>query len=204
MGWTRALAVNLPLAIFWFSGVLYAGIANALTLAPIAVRSYFGQNLVAEIEVLNLMPQEALSLKARVADPKKFLDLNMDYHPSIGDVQIELLRRPNGTRLIKLRSERPIAEPFVDLVIEVSSSATHLVRPYRLLLDLPSLDDGLVPAPDVAERIAPASSAALGAVPPLEATALLPASTNELAGAQTQKRPAENRTWTLPVCQAFN
>jgi FimV-like protein len=193
MGWTRALAVNLPLAIFWFSGVLYAGIANALTLAPIAVRSYFGQNLVAEIEVINLMPQEALSLKARVADPKTFLDLNMDYHPSIGGAQIELLRRPNGTRLIKLRSERPIAEPFVDLVIEVSSSATHLVRPYRLLLDLPPLDDGLVPAPDVAERIAPASSAALGAVPPLEATALLPASTNELAGAQTQKRPAENR-----------
>ena len=193
MGWTRALAVNLPVAIFWFSGVLCAGIANALTLAPIAVRSYFGQNLVAEIEVINLMPQEALSLKARVADPKKFFDLNMDYHPSIGDVQIELLRRPNGTRLIKLRSERPIAEPFVDLVIEVSSSATHLVRPYRLLLDLPPLDDGLVPAPDVAERIAPSSTAALGAVSPLEATALPPISTNELAGAQTQKRPAENR-----------
>ncbi len=57
MGWTRSLAVHLPLAIFWFSSVLYAGIANALTLAPIAVRSYLGQNLVAEIEVLNLMPQ---------------------------------------------------------------------------------------------------------------------------------------------------
>ena len=193
MGWTRALAVNLPLAIFWVSGVLYAGIANALALAPIDVRSYFGQNLVAEIEVINLMPQEALSLKARVADPKTFLHLNMDYHPSIGDAQIELLRRPNGTRLIKLRSERPIAEPFVDLVIEVSSSATHLIRPYRLLLDLPPLDDGLVAAPDVAERIAPASTAALGAVPPLEATTLLPVSTNELAGAQTQKRPTENR-----------
>ena len=193
MGWTRSLAVNLPLAIFWFSGVLSAGIANALTLAPIAVRSYLGQNLVAEIEVFNLMPQEELSLKARIADPKTFFDLNMDYNPSIGDVHIELLRRPSGTRFIKLRSLRPIAEPFVDLVIEVSSSAAHLVRPYRLLLDLPPLDDGLVPTPDVAERIAPSSTAALGAVLTLEATALPPASTNQLAGAQTKKRTAANR-----------
>ena len=193
MGWTRSLAVNLPLAIFWFSGVLSAGIANALTLAPIAVRSYLGQNLVAEIEVFNLMPQEELSLKARIADAKTFFDLNMDYNPSIGDVNIELLRRPSGTRFIKLRSLRPIAEPFVDLVIEVSSSAAHLVRPYRLLLDLPPLDDGLVPTPDVAERIAPSSTAALGAVLTLEATALPPASTNQLAGAQTKKRTAANR-----------
>jgi pilus assembly protein FimV len=192
MGWTRSLAVNLPLAIFWFSGVLYAGIANALTLAPIAVRSYLGQNLVAEIEVVNLMPQEELSLKARIADPNTFFKLSMDYNPSIGDLHIELLRRPDGTRLIKLRSARPIAEPFVDLVIEVSSSATHLIRPYRLLLDLPPLDDGLVPAPDRAERSAPASTPALGAVLTLEATALPPVSKNQLAGAQTKKRPAEN------------
>ncbi|MBJ7467203.1 MAG: hypothetical protein JHD06_00240 [Rhodoferax sp.] len=193
MGWTRSLAVHLPLAIFCFSGVLYAGIANALTLAPIAVRSYLGQNLVAEIEVFNLMPQEELSLKARIADPKKFSDLNMDYQQSIGDVHIELLRRPSGTRFIKLRSLRPIAEPFVDLVIEVSSSATHLLRPYRLLLDLPPLEDGLVPAPDVAERNALSSSSALGAVQTLEATALPPVSTNQLAGAQTKKRTTENR-----------
>jgi FimV-like protein len=192
MGWTRSLAVNLPLVIFWLSSVLYAGIANALTLAPIAVRSYLGQHLAAEIEVFNLMQQEELSLKARIADPKTFLDLNMDYKQSIGDVHIELLRRPNGTRFIKLRSVRPVTEPFVDLVIEVSSSAANLVRPYRLLLDLPPLDDGLVLAPDIAERNALGSTSALGAVQPLETTALPPVSTTQLAGAPTKKRPTEN------------
>jgi FimV-like protein len=193
MCWTRSLAVHLPLAIFCFSSALYAGIANALTLAPIAVRSYLGQNLVAEIEVLNLMPQEELSLKARIADPKKFSDLKMDYQQSIGDVRIELLRRPSGTRFIKLRSLRPIAEPFVDLVIEVSSSATHLLRPYRLLLDLPPLDDGLVPAPDVAERNALSGSSPLSAVQTLQATALPPVSANQSAGAQIKKRTTQNR-----------
>ncbi len=193
MGCKHSLAVHLPLAIFCFNSVLYAGVANALTLAPIAVRSYLGQKLVAEIEVLNLMPQEELSIKARIADPKRFFDLNMDYQQSMGDVQIELLRHPGGTRFIQLRSLRPIAEPSVDLVIEVSSSAIHLVRPYRLLLDLPPLDDGLVPAPDVAERNALSSTSALGAVQTLEATALPPVSTNQLAGAQTKKRTTENR-----------
>jgi len=191
MGWTRSLTVRLPLAIFWLSGSLYAGIANAITLAPIAVRSYLGQNLVVEIDVLNVTAQEEASLKASIAEPKAFLDLSMDYSQSIGDAQIELLRRPNGTRFIKLRSARPIGEPFVDLVVEVSSSASKLVRPYRLLLDPPPLNEGQVAAPELAQRSAVASTAAIGPLASTEAVPLPPASTGNLPSARAKKRTEE-------------
>ncbi len=191
MGWTRSLTVRLPLAIFWLSGSLYAGFANAITLAPIAVRSYLGQNLVVEIDVLNVTAQEEASLKAGVAEPKAFVDLSMDYSQSIGDAQIELLRRPNGTRFIKLRSARPIGEPFVDLVIEVSSSASKLVRPYRLLLDPPPLNEGLVAAPELAERSTVTSTAAIGPFASTEAVPLPPASTAKISAARAKKRTEE-------------
>ena len=192
MGWTRSLTVRLPLAIFWLSGSLYAGFANAITLAPIAVRSYLGQNLVVEIDVLNVTAQEEASLKAGVAEPKAFVDLSMDYSQSIGDAQIELLRRPNGTRYIKLRSARPIGEPFVDLVIEVSSSASKLVRPYRLLLDPPPLNEGLIAAPELAERSTVTSTAAIGPFASAEAVPLPPASTAKISAALAKKRTEEN------------
>ena len=191
MGWTRFLTVKLPLAVFWISAALYAGFAQAITLAPITVRSFLGQNLVAEIDILNVTPQEEASLKAGVADPKAFVDLNMDYSQSIGDAQIELLRRPNGTRFIKLRSARPIAEPFVDLVIEVSASTAKLVRPYRLLLDPPPANDGLIATPELAERSALANSTAVASAPAIEATPLPAEGPTKLSGAKNKKRGEE-------------
>ena len=115
----------------------------------------------------------------------------MDYSQSIGDAQIELLRRPNGTRFIKLRSARPIGEPFVDLVIEVSSSASKLVRPYRLLLDPPPLNEGLVAAPELAERSTVTSTAAIGPFASTEAVPLPPASTANISAARAKKRTEE-------------
>jgi pilus assembly protein FimV len=182
MGGTRFWTVKLPQAIFWLSYVFYASIANAITLAPIAVQSYLGQNLTVEIDILNATPQEELSLKAGIAAPKSFMDLSMDYNQSIGDAQVELLRRPNGMRYIKLRSTRPISEPFVDLVIEVSSSAAKLIRPYRLLLDPPPSNDGIVATPELAERSAIATSTPVGAASVAAPTPLAAIDTSNVAG----------------------
>jgi pilus assembly protein FimV len=192
MGWTRSLTFQLPLAIFWVSAALYAGIANAITLAPIAVRSYLGQNLVVEIDVLNVAPQEELSLKASISSPKAFTELNMDYSQSIADAQVELQRRANGTRFIKLRSARPVLEPFVDLVIEVSSGTAKLVRPYRLLLDPPALTDGRMVAPELAQANMGPTALALGSVGPAHAAPLPPSNADPFTGAGTKTRTDDN------------
>lgn len=192
MGWTRVLPVKRPSAIFWLTAALYAGTAHAISLTPISVRSYLGQNLVAEVDVLNVSPQEEASLRASIAAPKAFLDLNMDYSQSIGDAQVELLRRPDGTRFIKLRSARPIAEPFVDLVIEVNSSIAKIVRPYRLLLDPPPSLDGDVMAPELAQRTpGPSNTALVSATTEIAPDA--PAGTAKAAGDKSPKRADENQ-----------
>ncbi len=192
MGWTRVFPVRRPSAIFCLTAALYAGTAHAISLTSISVRSYLGQNLVAEVDVLNISPQEEASLSVSIGAPKAFLDLNMDYSQSIGDAQVELLRRPDGTRYIKLRSARPIAEPFVDLVIEVNSSIAKIVRPYRLLLDPPPSHDGDIMAPELAQRMSGPSNTALGSST-TEITPVAPAGTAKTAGVKSPKRADENQ-----------
>jgi pilus assembly protein FimV len=204
MGWTCSLTVKLPLASFGLVCALFSGFASAITLGPIAVRSYLGQNLVAEIDILNVTAQEEASLRAGVADPKAFVDLSMDYSQSIGDSQVELLRRPNGTRFIKLRSARPIAEPFVDLVIEISSSAAKLVRPYRLLLDLPASSDGIIASPELAERSAMATSTPVGSGSTSEPTPLAPLVTSNSLDPVAQKRKEENTQGSVSDEKSIN
>jgi pilus assembly protein FimV len=123
------------IASIYLVGALFPGLAGAVALAPISLQSFLGQNLVAEIDVLNLTPQEAASLKATMAGPGAYLGMGMEYNASLRDAQVEVLVRADGSRYIRLRTNRPLNEPAVDLVLEVSTNAAKLIRPYRLLLD---------------------------------------------------------------------
>ena len=182
MGGTRTLIAIAPAAIYCLTGALFASNADAMTLAPIAVRSYLGQNLVAEIDILNITAQEEESLQAGIASAKVFADLAMGYSQSIGQAQIALLRRPTGTRFIQLRSTRPIGEPYVDLVIEVSSSAAKFVRPYRLLVDPAPLNDEMVSDAQLAGREADPSTSAHLVKSPLEMNPVAASVTGPSAG----------------------
>jgi pilus assembly protein FimV len=136
MGWKSTFKQHLSsLALICLTGALFPGLAGAIALAPISLQSFLGENLHAEIEILNLSPQEAASLKAAMAGPAAYLGMGMEYNASLGDAQVEVLVRANGSRYIKLRTSRPLNEPSVDLVLEISTTAAKLIRPYRLLLD---------------------------------------------------------------------
>ena len=179
MTWTRARIITAQLTLCGLTGSMFAGMVDAMTLAPITVRSYLGQILIAEVDILNLSSQEESSLRAAIASPHVFADLKMDYSQSVGDAQIELLKRPFGLHYLQVRSRRPMVEPLVDLVIEVSSSVTKFVRPYRLALDPAPLSDGQLHAPSGTTYHAVSPIAAGIASSPLVATPLEPASWNQ-------------------------
>ena len=52
-------------------------------------------------------------------------------------LRFELLVDRRGNASVEVRSEQPVSEPFVDLVVEVRWPTGRLVREYTLLLDLP-------------------------------------------------------------------
>ena len=133
--------------------------AAALALGPINVQSALGENLRAEISVPQATAAELNSLAAQIASPEVFRAQGMDYSAAARAIQVEIHRNADGTASLRLRSNAPIHDPFVDLVVQTQWNAGQLVRSYTLLLDPPPSQRS-APAPTVAPQVAPAPTAA--------------------------------------------
>ena len=155
-------ALTLLLPVFAaMSLLLPAGDAMALALGRITVQSALGEGLRAEIDILDINPEEASSLRASIGAPEAFQRAGVDYNPAAASVQVSLQRRPDGRAYLRLSGDRVVNDPFLDLIIEASWSSGRLVRDYTLLIDPPVVRQAL-PAPAVplvAQRSAEAPSA---------------------------------------------
>ncbi len=134
----------------------YSGIADAAGLGRLNVLSQLGQPFAAEIELVNVSKEELATLKASLAPPSAYQAANLTFNPSLNALRLSVERRPNGTPYIKATSFRPVAEPFLDLLIELTWQGGKIVREYSALLDPPGMES---PAPAVTAPVAEASSA---------------------------------------------
>ncbi|MCB1916076.1 MAG: LysM peptidoglycan-binding domain-containing protein [Rhodocyclaceae bacterium] len=106
---------------------------NAAGLGRINVFSALGQPLNAEIEV-QADADEISSMRARMAPASLFQEANVPFSPVISLIRVAVEPRGDGA-VLKLSSDRPINEPFVDMVLEMAWSNGKLIREYTFLLD---------------------------------------------------------------------
>lgn len=106
---------------------------SAAGFGKLNVFSALGQPLRAEVEVSG-SPDELESLSARVASQEAFRRANVEYSPNLSTLRLAVERRGSGA-VVKLTSDRPFNEPFVDVLLELSWSGGRLVREYTFLLD---------------------------------------------------------------------
>lgn len=114
------------------------GNAFALGLGRLSVQSALGEGLRAEIDVTSLTPEEAAGLRAKVASPDAYQAAGIDYNSVLTVTQISLQKRADGQPFLRVSSDRPVQEPFVDLILELNWANGRLVREYTLLLDPPT------------------------------------------------------------------
>ncbi len=153
----------------------------ALSLGRITVQSALGEPLKAEIEVPNISTEEAASLKANVASPAAFVAAGLEYNAAMSGMQATLARRSDGRAYIRLSSDRPINDPFVDMILEASWSSGRIVRDYTMLFDPPSLKQS-APVPTLAQTTTAAPAPAPTPAPaPVKANAPLAATVAEAA-----------------------
>ena len=138
----------------------------ALGLGRMAVQSALGESLRAEIDVTSITPEEAASLRVRVAPPDAYRAAGVEYGAVLPGTQVTLVRRPDGRSFLRVVSDRVVMEPFVDVILELTWSSGRLVREYTMLLDPPAVRAAAAtPAPAPAP-IAPVISAAPAAPAP--------------------------------------
>jgi pilus assembly protein FimV len=154
--WQRSALAAAAAALFGFGSPS----AWSLSLGPIVVQSALGEPLRAEIDVPEINSEEAASLKAAIASPEAFRAAGMEYNNALATLRTTLLRRANGSAFIRLTSDRPVNEPFVDMILEASWASGRIVRDYTMLFDPPNLRAQATPTATPAQVTAPSVQAA--------------------------------------------
>ena len=107
---------------------LHAGEASALALGRITVQSALGEPLRAEIDVPQITAAEAETLRATAASPEVFRSQGMEFNPLMNALQIQLQRRADGSAVLRVSSDRPVNDPFLDLVLDTTWGTGKIVR----------------------------------------------------------------------------
>jgi pilus assembly protein FimV len=176
----------------------YAGVADAAGLGRMNVLSQLGQPFAAEIDLVNVSKEELATLKANLAPPAAYQASNLQFNPALNALRLSVERRANGNPYVKATSFRPVSEPYLDLLIELSWQGGKIVREYSALLDPPGMQ---APAPAVTAPVvaapavappppAPAAEAAPASPPPAAASAPAPAAPARAARAPVARAPA--------------
>lgn len=112
--------------------------ANALSLGAMTSLSSLGESLAAGIAISEADAKELESLKLSLATPAEYSAMGMDYNSALSSAQITLMRRPNGTAYLLVRSDKTVNDPFVNVIVQASWSGGRIVRNYTILIDPPT------------------------------------------------------------------
>ena len=170
------------------SAGFYTSEASALALGRITVQSALGEPLRAEIDVPQITPAEAETLRTSTASPEVFRSQGMEFTPLMNALQVQLQRRADGSAVLRVTSDRPVNEPFVDLVLDATWGTGKIVRSYTMLFDPPALRRA---APTVTASPQVAAQAASPAAP-----RTAPAASAQTSTARTAPAP---RPATVPA-----
>ncbi|MBN8727256.1 MAG: tetratricopeptide repeat protein [Xanthomonadales bacterium] len=143
--------LQLPLAI-----ALALGVTDvlALGLGPVRVHSRLNQPLNAEIPVIQASPGEAEGLLVTLAGAEEFERIGLSRARVGVPLEFKLDKDPSGATVIRVTSQEPVRQAYLDFLVEANWPKGRLLREYTVLLDPP------VTAPARAVAATPAPAAA--------------------------------------------
>lgn len=155
---TRATCLSCACGVLLAFG---SGSVGALGLGPIELASDLNERLDASIPVHNLEDHSIDGIEVGLAGPEHFRDVGLRYRPDLRQLQFQIEPVPAGGHRIRIRSPKPIVEPFVTFVLELKLPTGRLFREYTVLLDPPMSapgpvvqDDRPTPQPDSPDQSA--------------------------------------------------
>lgn len=180
--------------IFACAGALsLAAAASAAELGEVAVRSFIGQPLSADIELVQLAPDEVSALQVRLAQPDVYRGASITMNPALASVHMSVVRR-DGRQFLHLTTTRNIDAEYVHLFLELSAAGRHDVRAATVWLQP---DPNPAPLPSAAPVLTAAQMAAQARA--AKAAEVVAAAPVEPAPAPT---PVRDRTRPAPMPSA--
>jgi len=122
-------------------GVLFALsplVSHALGLGKLELKSALNQPLDAEIDFTSVSDAELKGLKVSLAPRADFEAAGAERIPLLSQIKFTIAKRPDGRHYVLLKTDQPVVEPFLFVVLQVDWAGGRLVREYTALLDPPS------------------------------------------------------------------
>ena len=90
----------------------------AAGLGKLNVMSGLGEPLKADIELISVTPEELSSISAAIASDEAYGIQGIDKPASHNSIKVNVTKNSAGKPVLKLQSDQPISEPFLDMLIQ--------------------------------------------------------------------------------------
>lgn len=110
----------------------------ALGLGDIQVNSYLGEPLKAQVDLIELSKEYEASLKVGLADPEEYKKNGFAYPYGI-KYKFNVINEDGKHPMVRISSAQVIEDPFLNLLLEVTSSTGKIIKIFTFLID-PSPD----------------------------------------------------------------
>jgi FimV-like protein len=136
----EALVQRVVKAFVLLIALMSCGPGWAAGLGRLTFTSAVGQPFQVEIELVAVKNEETPVLTASLASQQIFRQANVAYSPLLATFQASVEIRSNGRPYVRIFSPQPVAEPLLNLLVELSWPSGRLVREYSVVLASPAKD----------------------------------------------------------------
>ncbi|MGO0307597.1 FimV/HubP family polar landmark protein [Endozoicomonas acroporae] len=136
------------------AGGIAAMNSHALGLGEVKLYSALNQPLVAEIELMQVNDLTRNEILSNLASKTDFERAGVERPFILNNLRFTTKVGPDGKGLIKVTSDSPVHEPYLNFLVEVHWPSGRLLKEYTLLLDPPAFN-GQTSAPVVKPSIPP-------------------------------------------------
>ncbi|MFC6335359.1 peptidoglycan-binding protein [Pseudomonas sp. CCM 7891] len=130
------------------ASALSSGMAQALQLGEMTLKSKLNQPLSVEIELLDVGGLNASQIVPSLASSQSFVDAGVDRQAFLEDLVFTPVLNPSGRSVVRVTSSKPLPDSYIRFLLQVQWPNGRLMRDYSVLLD-PAKFEQAAPAPQV-------------------------------------------------------
>ncbi len=149
------------------ASALSSGMAQALQLGEMTLKSKLNQPLSVEIQLLDVGGLTASDITPSLASSQAFVDAGVDRQAFLDELTFTPLINPNGRSVVRVTSSKPLPDSYVRFLLQVQWPNGRLMRDYSVLLDPAKFDQPVTapaaPAPRLNAPVASAPAASKAA-----------------------------------------
>ena len=117
------------------ASALSSGMAQALQLGEMTLKSKLNQPLSVEIELLDVGGLTASEITPSLASDQAFVDAGVDRQAFLNDLTFTPVVNPSGRSVVRVTSSKPLPDSYVRFLLQVQWPNGRLMRDYSVLLD---------------------------------------------------------------------